>query len=50
MQLQPWLEQRMCPQCQDVVDVQMHVHAPETPGEGPATAAIGYDAAGHEFH
>ncbi len=50
MSKQAWLERRFCDQCPDVLDVQMHVHAPEAPGEGHVTAAVGYDAAGHEFH
>ena len=39
MPKQAWLEQRFCDQCQDVVGVQMHIHAPGAPGEGHVTGA-----------
>ncbi|WP_265332931.1 hypothetical protein [Oerskovia douganii] len=41
----------MCPQCQDVVLVEMRfVALPSAPGEDAAMEAVGVDDAGHEFH
>jgi hypothetical protein len=46
-----WKEQRLCPQCQEVVLVEMRfVALPSAPGEDVTMEAVGTDDAGHEFH
>lgn len=45
-----WSEVRYCPECKDVVMVQMRfVALPSTPGEDITYEAVGVDEAGHDF-
>lgn len=44
-----WKQDQLCAQCGVVVLVEWSMQVPEAPGESVDGAAVGFDAAGHEF-